>query len=510
MSGIPKNIGKYQILKLLGKGAMGLVYLGRDPAIERLVAVKIIANLGTEFGEKKEVLQRFINEARSAGRLRHPNIITIFDANIESNLAYIVMDYVQGKGLDQILKEQGKIHPQNVLFYLKQLASALDLAKEKGVLHRDIKPSNMMVDVQEQVYLLDFGVASLSDQIVSSKSVVGTPAYMSPEQILNRPLDHRSDLFSFAIVAFQLFSGTRPFPGDNYQEVLYNIVNNPPLSATDFSDVPASIDDVFAKALAKNRDDRYQTATEFFKEILKCFKLHRIEKPRGIPQANWRDFVEDKVEMIEKRADFSENKNNISRLKSNNIGRTEDNSPIIKKFIILIFGLCLLVLLYAFISNYYKKQKTSAVNIQDSFEDSDMKIQVGDSDYLKFSTMSDEELKSYILQAPDEAKLVEALGAIPERKNFDIVGLAKALMNQDSYLVKSQLIEVIVRSKAISAADVIKNFIDDFDPIVRRKAIKACVDLELKVNLPAIKLRRSKEVNNEVLKVIDLAVARLS
>jgi serine/threonine protein kinase len=281
---IGATLGKYKVLGTLGRGSMGVVYKAEDPEIGRIVAIKTLRKLGSKSEEDtQKSIQRFRTEARSAGRLRHPNIITVFDASIEGDTPYIVMDYVEGEGLDVILSKEKKLEPKRALTLLKQLAEALDEAHRQGIIHRDIKPANIVVDRQNRLYVLDFGVARLNETIQGgdkgnnkehnkAEPVVGTPAYMSPEQIMNKPLDHRSDLFSMAIVAYELLTGKRPFPGENFKEVVNGILHSPPTPISSLiKDIPLQVEVEFEHALSKKTADRFGSAIETIRVLETAF-----------------------------------------------------------------------------------------------------------------------------------------------------------------------------------------------------------------------------------------------
>jgi len=280
------SLGKYEILGILGKGAMGVVYRGRDPEIGRLVAVKTLRKLDLSRGGSTEsALERFRNEARSAGNLRHANIVTIFEVNCQGNVPYIVMDYVDGASLDSLLKRYRRLAPGLVISYLAQVASALDYAHGKGVIHRDVKPSNILVDRSDHIFVLDFGVASMNHgydawEGVKSEAVVGTPSYMSPEQIQNQRLDRRSDIFSLAVVAFELLAGSRPFPGDDFNTVISSIVKgrHVALSAV-ASDLPLALEAEFERALSLKREHRFNSSQEMIRAFAKALG---IELPGAI------------------------------------------------------------------------------------------------------------------------------------------------------------------------------------------------------------------------------------
>lgn len=265
-----QSIGKYRVMGVLGRGSMGVVYKGEDPEIGRTVAIKTLRRItSNHFHDADAALLRFKNEARSAGQLRHPNIITVFDVNIEGDIPYIVMDYVEGDSLDIVLSKSGRLDVKTTLHYLSQVAAGLDAAHKHGVIHRDIKPSNLLVDPSGRVFVLDFGVAKINEsfsdaqKVVKSEPVMGTPGYMSPEQVLNENLDARSDLFSLAIVAFECLTGRRPFPGANFTEIVGNILKGKPLSLTELApDLPLALEVEFEKALSRKRDQRFDSASE--------------------------------------------------------------------------------------------------------------------------------------------------------------------------------------------------------------------------------------------------------
>ncbi len=268
----PERIGKYEILGALGRGSMGVVYKGLDPEIGRTVAIKTLRKVSMQGTGPNNALERFKIEARSAGNLRHPNIITVFDVNVEAETPYIVMDYVEGRSLHSILKKQGRLSVEEALEYLYQIAEGLDAAHKSHIIHRDIKPSNLMVDAQNRVYILDFGVARINQEMSQaqgsefSEPVMGTPGYMSPEQILNEPLDARSDLFALAIVAFEMLSGKRPFGGSNFTEIVSNILNSKPESLTHLvPDLPLALEVEFEKALSRDREHRFNSALQMVK-----------------------------------------------------------------------------------------------------------------------------------------------------------------------------------------------------------------------------------------------------
>lgn len=271
-----QSIGKYQVLSVLGRGSMGVVYKAQDPEIGRVVAIKTLRTMYIgDDSVGQEALQRFRQESRSAGRLQHPNIVTIFEAGRTDNgTPFIVMELIDGQSLEVIVSQR-PLDPLEALHYLGQTASAIDYAHSQDVIHRDIKPSNIIIDTHFRPHLLDFGVAKLSDtSLTPAGTVVGTPSYMSPEQIRGETLDGLSDLFAFAVVAYELFTGARPFPGADFTTVVGNIINKDPLSFESLGcALPREAEQVLFKGLSKDRSSRYPSALELVDALAKPFDV---------------------------------------------------------------------------------------------------------------------------------------------------------------------------------------------------------------------------------------------
>ena len=267
-------LGRYEVEKELGKGAMGVVYLGRDPKIGRLVAIKTLA-LAQEFDADvlQEVKQRFFSEAESAGRLSHPNIVTMFDAGEEHDLAYIAMEYLKGRDLVAYIKPGALLPLPVVMGIVARVADALDYAHRQNVVHRDIKPGNIMYDPgTDTVKVADFGIARITD---SSKTrtgmVMGTPSYMSPEQLAGHKVSGASDLFSLGVMLYQLACGRLPFDGDSMAQLMYRIANEAPTDILSVrADLPPCLVAILAKALAKPPGDRYASGAELAEALRQC------------------------------------------------------------------------------------------------------------------------------------------------------------------------------------------------------------------------------------------------
>jgi serine/threonine protein kinase len=262
-------VGRYEIDAELGRGAMGVVYRARDPRIDRTVAIKTVSLLGLEPDAEREYRERFVVEARAAGRLSHPRIVTIFDVAEDpyTLTPYIVMEYVSGRSLEEMLCTENATLPLDTALQLTQeLAEALDYAHEQGIVHRDVKPSNIIVAEDGHPIIADFGIAKLLnalDLAQTGRIARGTPAYMSPEQLRGDPVDGRSDLFSLGVILYRLLTGHRPFQGNSVLTISFKVVNRDPLRATAFnSELPPELDHVIARAIAKDPSERYQTGME--------------------------------------------------------------------------------------------------------------------------------------------------------------------------------------------------------------------------------------------------------
>jgi serine/threonine protein kinase len=276
-----ESIGRYQIIRELGRGAMGVVYLAQDPAIGRSVAIKTI-NLDnlSEPGQEQMLRDRLMREARSAGILSHPGIVTVYDIQQSGNLACIVMEFVEGVTLyDRMIR--GELKPDEALSIMEQSAAAIDYAHSKGVLHRDIKPANLMFTSLGQVKVADFGVARLSSQkTATSGMVLGTPSYMAPEQISNKALGPATDQFSLAVMAFELLTGQKPFDGDSISGLLYCIVFQEPVSVRSLnSTLPEAVEAVLNKALSKEPADRYPNCSAFARALKAACDTRKTWKP---------------------------------------------------------------------------------------------------------------------------------------------------------------------------------------------------------------------------------------
>jgi len=267
------KLGKYKILEELGKGAMGVVYKALDPDIDREVAIKLIRfDTMTEEGDMEDMVRRFIREAQSAGRLEHPNIVTIYEVGREANQSYIVMQYIEGDSLKKIISSRKKMALPEVVQMIARLCDALDYAHKHKIIHRDIKPANILVNKAGQPFLVDFGVARVDmSTLTQSGAIVGTPSYMAPEQIEGTKVDSRADIFSLGVIIYELLTGKRPFEGDHITTIVYKIMNEDPPRLREIKrELPEGFEHILKKALSKNPQTRYQTCRELGEDLKKA------------------------------------------------------------------------------------------------------------------------------------------------------------------------------------------------------------------------------------------------
>ncbi|MDE2607566.1 MAG: serine/threonine protein kinase [Burkholderiales bacterium] len=283
-----KKLGRYEVIRVLGKGAMGVVYEGRDPNLDRRVAIKTVKveNLSEEAASEYE--HRFRTEARSAARLQHPNIVSVYDSDRDGDVAFLVMEYIQGDDLKHHLDRGTRYSLEQSLKIVRDLLSALDYAHRQGIVHRDIKPANLLIEPGGRVKLTDFGVARIQDSGEATRtqgSMVGTLKYMAPEQVQGQKIDSRADLFSAGVMLYQLLTDKRPFDGDNDFSIIHQIIgHHPPPPSSINPKLPSALDAVVARALAKTREERFATARDFAVALQAATR--RAEDPTVVPPAD--------------------------------------------------------------------------------------------------------------------------------------------------------------------------------------------------------------------------------
>jgi serine/threonine-protein kinase len=265
-------LGRYELLSELGQGAMGVVYKARDPVLDRVVAIKTI-NLTLPKDEIAEYEARFYQEARAAGGLNHPNIVTIYDIGKSERIAYMAMEFLEGEELRSVLSHREPLPVTLALDIAAQVAEGLDYAHERHIVHRDVKPANIMIVRDGLVKITDFGIARMRTNEVKTMTgmILGSPKYMSPEQVAGKRADHRADLFSLGVVLYEMLTGEAPFLADSIHGIMYQILNfTPPAPSTRNAELPEIVDLIVAKALAKSVDERYQSAREFADDLKSC------------------------------------------------------------------------------------------------------------------------------------------------------------------------------------------------------------------------------------------------
>jgi serine/threonine protein kinase len=283
---MPGTLGRYKVLGVIGRGAMGVVYKAVDPAIDRVVAIKTI-NLSLNPEELAEYEARFQQEIKAAGRFSHPNIVTVYDVGRTDELAYMAMEFLNGRELKDLLAAGQRLEVATAMELLAQVADGLSFAHEHGIVHRDIKPSNIMViELPNGVLakITDFGIARMPGSAVKTMTgiVLGSPRYMSPEQVVGKPLDARSDIFSLGVVIYETLTGVAPFDGDNLTAIMHataNVQPEPPSARNPA--VPRLLDLIVAKALAKTLDDRYATMRELALDLREVGR--QLSKPGSAP-----------------------------------------------------------------------------------------------------------------------------------------------------------------------------------------------------------------------------------
>ncbi len=303
---LPDKIGKYEILGQLGQGATSTVYLGRDPFAQRDVAIKVAFPEVLKDPERGRLYSHlFLNEASLVGKLNHPHIVQIFDAVVAEDQCYIVMEYVPGGTLEAFCAESRLLPVERVVEIVFKCTRALDFANRLGITHRDIKPANILTVggdvIAGDIKISDFGAAITGGVDRTQVSGIGSPAYMSPQQVKEQPLDHRTDIYSLGVVMYQLLTGHLPFQASNNYNMVYQIINTEPTPVGHLrKDIPASLDAIVSKAMAKDIEARYQTWAEFAHDLAQAFRNRTVKAPK-------RDFAEsEKFDMLRALSFFTD------------------------------------------------------------------------------------------------------------------------------------------------------------------------------------------------------------
>lgn len=519
---------------------MGVVYKGRDPEIGRLVAIKTLKSV--YMGDDpagNEALQRFRQESRSAGKLHHPSIVTIFEAGrTENGSPFIVMEYIEGTSLETAISEGGSVRPVAAVHYLAQIASAIDYAHSQNVIHRDIKPSNILIDQGNRAHLLDFGVAKLSDtSLTPAGSVVGTPSYMSPEQIRGTVLDGRTDLFSLAVVAFEAFTGVRPFPGNDFTTVVSNIIHKQPLSFGQLAvSLPEELEAALRKGLAKERDDRFPSALEFV-DILGC-ALGVVVDGTGIA-GGYRAQMENELE----QSDFGRKKDSHRSMPSEKHSKPlEQKGPsqvthkgtltkveasggkkAVRTFITAFVVATVLVLIAFFVAFGIKRGRsgkglTGVEVVQLPVEQGAQPVVAATPPLPIMSSpknpiqISDDELAWFISRADlDVNTQREAIIQAGMRESVKFVPPLLSLLSNENFTIRVAVLKALSKPFYLQDGAVFSAIaarLDDEESIVRGFAAKGIAEAGNKAAQEALQLRLDKEKSEVVQKVIKQSLER--
>ncbi len=290
-----KTIGRYQILKKLGQGSVGAVYLGKDPYIERQVAIKVYRLPNDTGPEEIEAYKKsFFVEAQSAGRLMHPNIVTIYDADLQQDFSYITMEYIDGSTLEKFCKPDNLLPIERVLKIVFNVCKGLEYAHQNEVIHRDIKPSNIILSLSDQVKITDFSIAYIKrGHSTLVKGLFGSPSYMSPEQVKEEFITERNDIFSLGSVLYELLTGKKAFEGENEYSIMFKIVNNDPPPILELKpELPKIFGDILSKALAKDPSQRYQCSMDFAYDLRLALRSLK-ETPKETHDSELLSYIKD-------------------------------------------------------------------------------------------------------------------------------------------------------------------------------------------------------------------------
>ncbi len=553
-----QSIGKYQILGILGRGTMGMVYKARDPEIERVVAIKTLRRVHAGSIRDTDVaLERFRNEARSAGNLRHPNIVTVFEANRSDDMPYLVMDLVEGEGLDTLIARSSPLDPRQAISIVAQVGAALDYAHSKNILHRDIKPSNVVMDAGGVAYVLDFGVATLIDSCgagspASGSPILGTPGYMSPEQILNQKLTGRSDLFSLAVVSFECLTGRRPFDGDTFSSAVGAILGGKPVSLSSLvPSLPLALEAEFERALAKDPANRFATAHEMVAAFGAAlgFEIQALSFDRtksGVIQgrkrasSGWRSLRPAKEtrgrilqpnihqkhragkgasdgQTMEMLGSLSHARGHARELKRS----TERglSSKMLRGLTLgfalasVAVGIGLLWLLFGESESAQRPTIAESVNSSphSALEQNTIRASLPYQVTRRVTEMSEDELlKTLRDPGTKEDVLLQCLESARERRPLRLVEALFVPLRNDSYVVRVEAIKLLAELGDPQAVPELVAKLDDYDPVVRGYAAKALGSLGDRRALGYLTVRYQREEIEIVKSALKRAIEKIN
>src|SRR5579871_869195 len=299
----PIKIGKYEVVGLLGKGGMGVVYKANDPLLGRSVAIKMMTTL--DYVDNPDLLQRFYREAQSTGNLHHRNIVTVYELGDHEGSPYLVMEYLEGETLDAVIQSNRPLSLLDQINFIIEVCDGLGYAHQRSVVHRDIKPGNIMVLKDNSVKIVDFGIAHIGNRTVTrTGQLLGSLPYMSPEQISGKQVDARTDIFSLGVVFYQLLTTHLPFEGETPAASLLKIMHENPRPLVEYGSFPPELEEILLHALAKNRDDRYPAAQDFAFDLVQI--RGRIQQEIVDEHLNEAELLLSREELIKAREKLSE------------------------------------------------------------------------------------------------------------------------------------------------------------------------------------------------------------
>ena len=530
-----KKIGKYEVIRELGNGSVGLVYKARDPNLNRIVAIKVLKtlSLGDQDDENNMALKRFYHEAQMACMLKHPNIITVFDAGVtELGAPYIVMEYVEGKDLGDIIDERGAIPTDETLKYLTPIAKAIDYAHTQGIIHRDIKPSNIVISSNSVPYLLDFSVAKLHDtSMTPAGTLLGTPEYMAPEQILGYKLDHRVDLFAFGVVLFETFTGQIPFEANDLMGTATMIVKNPPQRFADIGcDLPEALETVLHKALDKNPDHRYQTAEQLISNVVSA--LARSSGSHKRPTRPDIDKLKETVVSQTPRPSSAEwSINNDWKMTSQsphetqpqpklksfqngqlNLKAQQTSSPTGFIYLSLFCGFAAIVgIVYYLLSSTFSPAMapSSLPTSNASYQEAPTPEASLESvqELQNIHALSNSDLIKLLQNNPNVFALRQIIPEASKRQFPELLALSTQYAKHPDYYVKVEVLKLLIANPQFLPPEkklgTIVDMLNDSDHLVRGFAIKALATIGTKEAKNAIQQHQQRETNPVVRSVIN-------